>query len=71
MTFPKERLRELIISHYELTQALVIVMTSRVREFTELEQQNEKMMAPGKLSAGLAHELKATPLLPLCAGLIR
>ena len=57
MTFPKELLRELVTSHYELTQALVIVMTSRVREFTELEQQNEKMMALGKLSAGLAHEL--------------
>ncbi|MCE6987823.1 ATP-binding protein [Dyadobacter sp. CY323] len=57
MTFPKEKMRDLIISHYELTQALVIVMTSRVREFTELEQQNEKMMALGKLSAGLAHEL--------------
>lgn len=57
MTFPKDQLRELIVSHYELTQALVIVMTSRVREFTELEQQNEKMMALGKLSAGLAHEL--------------
>lgn len=57
MTFPVEQMRELIISHYELTQALVIVMTSRVREFTELEQQNEKMMALGKLSAGLAHEL--------------
>jgi signal transduction histidine kinase len=57
MTFPKEKMRDLIVSHYELTQALVIVMTSRVREFTELEQQNEKMMALGKLSAGLAHEL--------------
>ncbi|KAA0992917.1 ATP-binding protein [Dyadobacter aurulentus] len=57
MTFPKELMRELIVSNYELTQALVIVMTSRVREFTELEQQNEKMMALGKLSAGLAHEL--------------
>jgi signal transduction histidine kinase len=57
MTFPKEKLRDMISLHYELTQALVIVMTSRVREFTELEQQNEKMMALGKLSAGLAHEL--------------
>lgn len=57
MTFPKELLRDLVTAHYELTQALVIVMTSRVREFTELEQQNEKMMALGKLSAGLAHEL--------------
>jgi signal transduction histidine kinase len=57
MTFPKAKLRHMIALHYELTQALVIVMTSRVREFTELEQQNEKMMALGKLSAGLAHEL--------------
>lgn len=57
MTFPKDKLREMIGSHYELTQALVIVMTSRVKEFTELELQNEKMMALGKLSAGLAHEL--------------
>ncbi|MCD0488807.1 cyclic nucleotide-binding domain-containing protein [Pedobacter sp. MC2016-14] len=53
----KENLKELIVRHYELTQALVHVMTSRVREFTELAQQGEKMMALGKLSAGLAHEL--------------
>jgi signal transduction histidine kinase len=32
-------------------------MTNRVRDFTTLQQQNEKMMALGKLSAGLAHEL--------------
>jgi signal transduction histidine kinase len=32
-------------------------MTTRVRNFTSLQQQNEKMMALGKLSAGLAHEL--------------
>jgi nitrogen-specific signal transduction histidine kinase len=32
-------------------------MTSRVRDFTTQQQQNEKMMAMGKLSAGLAHEL--------------
>ncbi|TLV03262.1 ATP-binding protein [Dyadobacter luticola] len=57
MTYPVEKMRDLIVTHYELTQALVVVMTSRVREFTELEQQNEKMMALGKLSAGLAHEL--------------
>jgi signal transduction histidine kinase len=57
MTFPIEKLREMIRLHFELTQVLVHVMTSRVKEFTELEQQNEKMMALGKLSAGLAHEL--------------
>lgn len=57
MTFPKERMKELIDHYFELTQALVHVMTARVREFTALQQQNEKMMALGKLSAGLAHEL--------------
>lgn len=57
MTFPIERMKELIEDHFELTQALVHVMTSRVREFATQQQQNEKMLALGKLSAGLAHEL--------------
>ncbi|MEO6685134.1 MAG: ATP-binding protein [Dyadobacter sp.] len=57
LSLPREKMRELIQTHYELTQVLVHVMASRIREFTELEQQNEKMMALGKLSAGLAHEL--------------
>jgi len=57
MTFPKSKMRELIKEHFELTRALVHVMTNRVREFTAIQQQNEKMMALGKLSAGLAHEL--------------
>lgn len=57
LSLSRDKFREMIQSHYELTQALVHVMTSRVREFTELEQQNEKMVALGKLSAGLAHEL--------------
>jgi signal transduction histidine kinase len=57
ITYPIEKSRELINTHFELTQALVHVMTDRVRDFTALQQQNEKMMALGKLSAGLAHEL--------------
>ena len=57
ITFPIEKSRELIRLHFELTQALVHAMTDRVRQFTEYQQQNEKMMALGKLSAGLAHEL--------------
>ncbi|MDR3695351.1 ATP-binding protein [Mucilaginibacter sp.] len=57
MSFPTERIREMVKDHFELTQALVHVMSNRVREFTAMQQQNEKMMALGKLSAGLAHEL--------------
>ena len=51
------KLKEGIAGNYELTEALVHMMISRVREFTSIQQQNEKMFALGKLSAGLAHEL--------------
>lgn len=57
LSFPTDRMREMIRDQYELTQALVHVMSNRVREFTAFQQQNEKMMALGKLSAGLTHEL--------------
>jgi signal transduction histidine kinase len=57
MTFPVAKARELINGHFELTQALVHIMTSRVREVASMQQQDEKMVALGKLSAGLAHEL--------------
>ncbi len=40
-----------------LGPVLVSMMADRVRETTRLAQQREKMMALGKLSAGLAHEL--------------
>ena len=40
-----------------LGPVLVAMMTDRVRDTTRLAQQREKMMALGKLSAGLAHEL--------------
>jgi len=57
LTFPIGKIQEMIKNHFELTQALVHVMTNRVRTFTALQQQNEKMLALGKLSAGLTHEL--------------
>ena len=53
----KEKLKEGFADHYELIEAMVHMMLSRVREFTSIQQQNEKMFALGKLSAGLAHEL--------------
>lgn len=57
LSLPTEKVQELIKNHFEFTQALVGVMSNRVRDFATLQQQNEKMMALGKLSAGLAHEL--------------
>jgi len=53
----KEKLKEGFGTHFELIEAMVHMMLSRVREFTSIQQQNEKMFALGKLSAGLAHEL--------------
>jgi signal transduction histidine kinase len=41
----------------EVGQRLVARLTDRVRESSRLDQQREKMLALGKLSAGLAHEL--------------
>ena len=41
----------------EVGQRLVARMTDRVRESSRQDQQREKMLALGKLSAGLAHEL--------------
>lgn len=48
---------EMVNISYELTQSLVHAMTSRVRDFSQLRYLDEKLMALGKLSAGLAHEL--------------
>jgi signal transduction histidine kinase len=53
----KDHFPEMIRNHYELVEVLVHIMTDRVRDFTKQQQQDEKLMALGKLSAGLAHEL--------------
>lgn len=48
---------EMIRECHELTTALVHNMSTRIRQFTKREQQDDKLMSLGKLSAGLAHEL--------------
>lgn len=53
----KDHFKDLICECHELTAVLVHLMTDRVRDFSRFQHQNEKLMALGKLSAGLAHEL--------------
>ena len=50
-------LRELVYRVPRLAEKLVGQMTDRTREFTQMAERNSKMLALGKLSAGLAHEL--------------
>ncbi len=53
----RDKLHDLIQHCYELTEVLVHQMTTRVRDYTKLTQQTDKMASLGRLSAGLAHEL--------------
>ncbi|GAB2765471.1 ATP-binding protein [Rhabdobacter roseus] len=53
----RNKFKEMIQTQDELVQPLVHLMLDRIRDFTKLDQQNEKMISLGKLSAGLAHEL--------------
>jgi signal transduction histidine kinase len=48
---------EMVNVSYELVEALVGVMTDRVRDFQQMRLMDEKLLALGKMSAGLAHEL--------------
>lgn len=57
LSFDRSHFHHMITHHEELTTALVHIMSSRIRTQTRQNQQNEKIMALGKLSAGLAHEL--------------
>jgi signal transduction histidine kinase len=50
-------LRELVYRAPHLAQKLVSEMTDRTRESTQMDERASKMLALGKLSAGLAHEL--------------
>ena len=53
----KDRFADLLHRSPELGRRLVALMTDRVREAAKYSQQRERMIALGKLSAGLAHEL--------------
>jgi signal transduction histidine kinase len=53
----RDHFMEMITRMPEVGKRLVARMTDRVRERSRTEQQQEKMMSLGKLSAGLAHEL--------------
>ncbi len=53
----KKYFTEMVEVSYEMTQNLVAQMSNRIRDFTHIRLQNEKLMSLGKLSAGLAHEL--------------
>ena len=53
----KDHFPEMLRRMPQLGQRLVALMADRIRETTRLETQRDKLMALGKLSAGLAHEL--------------
>jgi signal transduction histidine kinase len=50
-------LRELVYRAPVLAQRLVAQMTDRTRETTRIEESSNRLLALGKLAAGLAHEL--------------
>jgi signal transduction histidine kinase len=55
--FPSALFPELIQRMPELTTRLVAMMSDRIREGTRIEQQRDRLVSLGRLSAGLAHEL--------------
>jgi signal transduction histidine kinase len=55
--FPSALFPELTQKMPELTTRLVALMSDRIREGTRIEQQRDRLVSLGKLSAGLAHEL--------------
>ena len=57
LLFPVSLFPQLVARMPLLAERLVWLMTDRVRETTRTDERRDKLMALGKLSAGLAHEL--------------
>lgn len=57
LSLEETHFKEMIRTQHELTTVFVHAMSTRIRQFTKRQQQDDKMMALGKLSAGLSHEL--------------
>jgi len=57
LKFPVSLFSEMVQRMPELTTRLVALMSDRIRELTRIEQQRDRLVSLGKLSAGLAHEL--------------
>lgn len=57
LKFPASLFPDLVRKMPELTTRLVGLMSDRIRESTRIEQQRDRLVSLGKLSAGLAHEL--------------
>jgi signal transduction histidine kinase len=55
--YPKSAIQEMICDTHELTNAFVQVLLFKARNLSTLTLQNEKLLALGKLTAGLSHEL--------------
>lgn len=53
----QDHFRELVYRAPRLAQMLVWEMMDRTRESTQMDERSSRMLALGKLSAGLAHEL--------------
>jgi len=56
-TLPADRFPEMLARVPVLGPRLVALLSDRIRDFTKLQDQREKMAALGKIAAGLAHEL--------------
>ena len=57
LKFPAALFPVLLRKMPELTTRLVAMMSDRIREGTRIEQQRDRLISLGKLSAGFAHEL--------------